>query len=304
MDLRQLRFFLEVARCGSFTRATERLHISQPALSIAIRKLEEELEVRLFNRRDRKITLTAEGEVLARHAREIQRKVTLARQELADLRGLLKGEVRIGLTPMLSSCFLPKIISAFKQRYPALQISISGDSAWNLSRQIEQGKIDMGIIAGPVPEGFDSHHLLRDEVVACVPRNHPFARRGHIPIRELLSEPLIHFKTGYHLREMIDALAEQEGMTPMVVAESNLFSLIVNLVKEELGLAFLLRMMVTQDTQLAALSCSTPLYLDLAIAWKKNTGLSRANHAFVEFLIEEVDDYYLLAQAASTFPLP
>ncbi len=304
MNLRQLHFFLEVARCGSFTAATERLHISQPALSIAIRKLEEELEIKLFNRRDRHITLTAEGEVLACHAREIQRKVAEARQELAALRGLLKGEVRIGLTPMLSSCFLPRIIAAFKQRHPALHISIAGDSAANLPRQIEQGEIDIGIIAGPVPEGFDSHHLLRDEVVACVPRSHPFAQRSSVPIRELLGEALIHFKTGYHLREMIDTLALQEGMTPVVVAESNLFSLIVNLVKEELGLAFLLRMMVTEDTQLAALSCSNPLYLDLSIAWKRNTRLSHANRAFVEFLIEEVDDYYLLAQAASTFPLP
>ena len=185
MDLRQLKFFLEVARSESFTRAAEKLHIAQPALSIAIRKLEEELEIVLFNRRDRKISLTAEGEVLARHAREILQGVNDARQEIDDLRGLLKGEVRVGLTPMLSSFFFPQIISSFKRSHQALQISIYGDSASNIQRMIESGEIDMGVIAGKVPEGLDSHHMVREEVVACVHRSHRFAGRRKLPIRYL-----------------------------------------------------------------------------------------------------------------------
>ena len=124
MDLRRLRFFLEVAQAKNFTRAAEKLHIAQPALSIAIRKLEEELEVLLFNRRDRKMALTAEGEALLLHAQGIVRNVAKAKQEIADLKGLSKGEVRVGLTPMLSSFFFPKIISSFKRSHPALQIAI------------------------------------------------------------------------------------------------------------------------------------------------------------------------------------
>lgn len=304
MDLRQLRFFLEVARLGGFTKAAEQLNIAQPALSIAIRKLEEELEVRLFNRRDRKITLTAEGEVLARHAEEILRKVAGARRELDELRGLIKGEVRVGLTPMLSSFFFPGILSAFKRRHPALNLSILGDSAWNLQRRIEQGELDMGIIAGAVPEGLESHPLLREEVVACVRRDHPFAGRKKVPLPELLGEPLIHFTAGYHLRELIDEMAAQAGCVPTVAAESNLYSLIAGLVREELGLAFMLKTVVVRETELAAVSCDPPLFIDLAIAWKKNAGLSAANRAFVDFLMEEVDDYYLLARVAGTFPLP
>lgn len=304
MDLRQLRFFLNVARAESFTRAAEKLHIAQPALSIAIRKLEEELDVVLFNRRDRKITLTAEGEALARHARIIERQVAEARQELDDLRGLLRGEVRVGLTPMLSSFFFPQIVASFKRRYPALQIAINGDSAWNIQRKIASGTLDMGVIAGEVPEGLDSHLLVRDEVVACIHRSHPLAGRKKAPLRELLAEPLIHFTEGYHLRELIDERAAQEGVVPAVVAESNLFALARSLVREELGLAFFPRAVVVNDAGMAAISCDPPLFLDLAIAWKKNVSLSRANRVFVDFIIQEVDDYYLLAQAAGTFPLP
>ncbi|CAH2032563.1 LysR family transcriptional regulator [Trichlorobacter ammonificans] len=304
MDLRQLRFFLEVARAENFTRAAEKLHLAQPALSIAIRKLEEELEVALFNRRDRKITLTAEGEALARHARIIEQQVSEARQELDELRGLLRGEVRLGLSPMLSSFFFPQIVALFKRRYPALQLSINGDSARNIQRKIASGALDMGVIAGTVPEGLDSHLLVRDEVVACVHRSHPLAARKKAPLRELLAEPLIHFTEGYHLRELIEERAARDGITPAVVAESNLFSLARSLVREELGLAFFPRMVVAHDTGMAAISCDQPLFLDLAIAWKKNAALSRANREFVDFVIQEVDDYYLLAQAAGTFPLP
>ncbi|SNB47168.1 LysR family transcriptional regulator [Geobacter sp. DSM 9736] len=304
MDLKQLNFFLEVADSGGFTKAAEKLNIAQSALSIAIKKLEEELEVKLFVRRDRKVTLTAEGESLALNAKDIFKVVARARQEVADLRGLVRGEVRVGLTPMLSSFFFPKILSAFKRRYPALQISIYGDSAWNIQRKIESGDIDMGIITGRVPDGLDSHHMLREEVVACVHRFHPFAVKKKCKISDLLAEPLVQFKKGYYLRELIDEIAAREGILPVVMAESNLFSLVRSLVKEELGVAFLLKMAVDKDPGVATISCDPPLFLDLAIAWKKDVPLSPANRAFVNFLIQEVDDYYMLTQAATTFPLP
>lgn len=303
MDLRQLKFFLEVADSGGFTKAAKKLNIAQSALSIAIKNLEDDLEVKLFIRRDRKVSLTAEGESLVLNAKEIFKGLAKARQEIADLRGLLRGEVRVGLTPMLSSFFFPKIISAFKRRYPALQISIYGDSASNIQRKIESGDIDMGIINGKVPEGLDSHHMLREEVVACVHRFHHLAAKKKCPIRDLLAEPLVQFTKGYYLREILDEIAAKEGIVPVVMAESNLFSLVRSLVKEELGLAFLLKM-AAKDPDVATISCDPPLYLDLAIAWKKYVPLSPANRAFVNFLIQEVDDYYMLTQAAATFPLP
>lgn len=304
MDLRQLKFFLGVAACESFTKAAEQLHIAQPALSISIKKLEEELDVILFNRRDRRISLTAEGEALFRHAQGILQGVSNAKQEIADLRGLLKGEVRVGLTPMLSSFFFPKIISSFTLSHPGLKISISGDSAWSIQRKIESGELDIGVIAGAVPCCLDSHHLLREEIVACVYPEHPFAGRKKVPLCELLGEPLIHYKEGYHLRELIDEQCTREGITPAVVAESNLYSLIRSLVKEKLGLAFFLKMVVACDAEVAAISCNPPLFVDLHIAWKKKSYLSKANRAFIDFLIQELDEYYMLTEAARTFPLP
>jgi len=304
MDLRQLRFFLEVAESGGFTKAADKLNTAQSAVSLAIKKLEDELEVKLFDRRDRRVTLTAEGETLVKNAKDIFRRVAQARQEIADLRGLLRGEVQVGLTPVLSSFFFPKIISTFKRQFPALKISVTGDSASNIQRKIESGTLDIGILEGKISGQLDSHHLLREEVVACVHRYHPFAKKKTCTTRELLAEPLVQFQKGYYIREIIDELAEKEGLVPTVMAESNLLSLVSSMVKEELGLAFMLKMAVGNDPEIVKISWDPPIYLDLAIAWKRESPLSPANRAFVNFLVREVDDYYMLAQAASTFPLP
>ncbi len=304
MDLRQLRFVLEVAESGGFTRAADKLNTAQSAVSLAIKKLEDELEVKLFDRRDRRVTLTAEGETLVKNAKDIFRRVAQARQEIADLRGLLRGEVQVGLTPVLSSFFFPKIISTFKRQFPALKISVTGDSASNIQRRIESGTLDIGILEGKISRQLDSHHLLREEVVACVHRYHPFAKKKTCTTRELLAEPLVQFQKGYYIREIIDELAEKEGLVPRVMAESNLLSLVSSMVKEELGLAFMLKMAVGNDPDIVKIFCDPPIYLDLAIAWKRESPLSPANRAFVNFLVREVDDYYMLAQAASTFPLP
>lgn len=179
MDLRQLRFFTEIARTGNFTRAAERLRIAQPAVSVAIKRLEEELDLVLFNRQDKRVTLTAEGEIFLEHARGILDGIKAAELEMADLHGLNKGEVRIGIPPMLSAYFFPSILCDFAKRYPHLHLSVSGEGAWRIQQMISQGELDMGVIAGRnVPDTLEARHFLREEVVVCVPTDHPFARQS------------------------------------------------------------------------------------------------------------------------------
>jgi DNA-binding transcriptional LysR family regulator len=287
MDLRQLRVFVEVALRGSFTRAAEGLRIAQPAVSISIRKLEEELELTLLNRQEKRVTLTAEGETLLAHAQRILGYCSAAEAEMAELRGLGGGEVRVGIPPMMSSYYFPLIIRDFRARYPNLKLSVTGEGAASIQRMISKGEIDMGVIAGhKVPEGLEYQHFLREEIVACVPVGHPLAERATIAFADFLKEPLIVFRQGYYMRELMDELVEEIGIKPKVVFETNLFSLVRSLVKERLGLSTFLRMVVSGDPELEAVSFDPPLYLDLVIAWKANRYLSRANRAFIDFLLE------------------
>jgi len=292
MDLRQLRVFVEIVRQGSFTRAAERLHIAQPAVSISIRKLEEELDLTLLNRQEKQVTLTAEGEYLLRHAERILDNLAAAETEMAELRGLGHGEVRIGIPPMMSSYYFPLIIREFRERFPNLKLSVNGEGAASIQRQIAKGEIDMGVIAGQklMEEELQSRHFLREEIVACVPLDHPLAQRPSISLSEFLREPQILFKEGYYMRELMDELMAGEQLHPQVVFETNLFSLVRSLIKQKLGISTFLRMVVSGDNDLAAVSFDPPLHLDLLIAWKAGRHLSRANRAFIDFLLERSGD--------------
>ena len=289
MDLRQLRAFVAIARQRNFTRAAEQLHIAQPAVSMTIRKLEEELELSLFNRQDKRVSLTAEGEAFLRHAEKILDGCETAESEMADLRGLSRGEVSIGIPPMMSTYYFPRVIREFCERYPGLRVSVHGAGTTRIERMIARGEIDMGVIAAEnVAGGLASRLVLREEVVIAVPAGHPLAGRDGVSMDEFLRQPLILFQEGYQMRELTDEAIRNSGREPRVVFETNLFSLARSVIKEGLGISTFLRMVLAEDAQLAAVSFDPPLYLDLHLAWKADGYLSRANRAFLDFLLERV----------------
>ena len=288
MDIRQLRVFTEIVRQGNFTRAAEQLHIAQPAVSMTLRKLEEELDLTLLNRQDKRITLTAEGETLLKHAERILDNLAVAATEMAELKELSRGEVRIGIPPMMSSFYFPKIIQLFRQQYPHLQVAVSGEGAGQIQRLLRKGEIDMGVITAPVRHGELSYqHFLREEIVACVPVDHPLAECTEITPAEFFGEPQIVFKEGYYMRELLDEMIAREKQRPQVIFETNLYTLASSLIKQGLGTSTFLRMAVQGDPQLAAISFSPRLHLDLYIAWKSERYLSRANRAFIDFLLRQ-----------------
>ncbi len=292
MDVRQLRFFVEIARQWNFTKAAEQLHIAQPAVSMAIRKLEDELDLVLFNRQEKRISLTADGEIFLAHAQRILADVKAAEAEMAELHGLEKGEVRVGIPPMLSAYFFPNIIRDFVRRYPNLHLSVYGEGAWRIQKMIGEGELDMGVIAGSsFPETLEVRRFLQEEVVICVPAGHPFAGRQRVSFAEFTREPLVFYKEGYYVRELIFDVLKKTGAAPNIVIETNLFSLVKSLVRNGLGISTFLRMVVASDEDLAAVSFDPPLYLDLLIAWKRQGYLSRANRAFVDFLLENTRGY-------------
>ncbi len=290
MDLRQLQVFVEIVTQGNFTRAAERLHIAQPAVSMTIRKLEEELDLVLLNRTEKQVSLTTEGETLLKHAERILDDFSIAATEMAELKELTRGEVRIGISPMMSAYYFPHIIGAFRERFPELSLVVNGEGAGRVQRMIVKGELDMGVIAKPERvEGIDYQHFLREEIVACLPANHPCAGNSNISMREFLHHPLILFKEGYYMRELIDGFLVEEKLRPNIVFETNLFTLVRTLIKQQLGSSTFLRMAVTDAPDMAVLPFDPPLYIDLFIAWKSQRYLSRANRAFIEVLLEQAE---------------
>lgn len=287
MELRQLEYFMEVTKHLNFTRAAEELCVAQSAISKSIKKLEEELGVLLFNRVDKKVFLTAEGEALLRHARRILEQVRHAREEMEEMRGLEKGEVRIGLPSMIGSYYFPSIILDFKKRYPHLQFKMYEEGTMKVQRMISNGEIDMGvIIQDTIADDLEAVPFLEEEMVVCVPQDHPFAGRKYVTYEEVAREPLVIFREGYFQRELIADAGRKTGVPLDVRFETNQISLLKSLVTKGSGITLFLRMVLAEDPNLVPVSLHPPAYLKLAIAWKKHAYLSLANQEFLSFLME------------------
>lgn len=295
MDLKQLRYFKTVAETSSFTEAAKRLHMAQPAVSIAIRKLEASLDLILLHRGergDRRVTLTTEGEILLGHARQLLQQAEAAELEMRELYGLAKGEVRIGIPSMLGSYFFPPILMGFKHRYPNLRLSVYEAGTRQLQQMIHEGQLDVGVVvAEGMPDDLEARRFLREEMVACVAEEHPLATRSSLSLEEFFRYDLAIFKEGYFLREFIDRMSREHGYQPKIAFETNLTPLTKSIVRQGFAITTFLRMVVEQDPTpgLIAIPFDTPPYLDLSLAWKRGGYLSRADQAFVDYVLAHTD---------------
>ncbi len=290
MDLKQLRYFKTVVEAGGFSAASRQLHIAQPALSIALRKLEQELELTLLHRGERRITPTVEGEVLLGHARRLLELAEAAELEMRELRGLAKGEVRLGIPSMLGSYYFPPILMGFKHRYPELRLSVYEQGTRRLQQMIHDGELDLGVVvADSPPQDLETRLLTREEMVACVPADHPFASRASIGMEEFFNQELVVFKPGYFLREFVDRFSEREQRSPRIAFETNLIPLTKAIVRQGFGITTFLRMVLENEPvdDLVAVSFDQPVFLDLSLAWKRGGYLSRADRAFVDYILEQ-----------------
>lgn len=287
MELRQLRHWVNVVQTGSFTAAAARQGVAQPAVSMAIRNLEKQLGVTLLDRNEKYIRPTPEGQQLLPHALRMLQEAAAAEEALAELQGLNRGEVSLGLPSMLGSYFFPPILMAFKHRYPDLKMTVQEAGTRRLQQMLRQGELNVGVIvADQVEEDLESQLFLREEMVVCVPKDHPLAQQPHVSFETFFTHDLVLFKTGYFHREFIEQIARQVGASPRIDFESNLIQLTKSIIRHGFGITVFLRMVIEGDDDLVAVPFSEPVYLDLSIAWKRDGHRSLANRAFVDFLLQ------------------
>ncbi|MEZ5547145.1 MAG: LysR family transcriptional regulator [Pseudomonadales bacterium] len=286
MDIRQLQIFRSVAQQLNFSKAAEELFIAQPAISIAIKKLETELDTPLFNRTSKKVSLTPEGKALLNHANTILKQVADAKTEMHSLRGLERGEVRIAMPAMLGAYHFPALFDHFMRQHPSLQIYVEEEGTRQIEQHLLDGSIDLGVvIMEQAPETLEVHPLINEEMVVCTSPSHRFAKRDKINAEEFFEENLILIKQGYFLRETIDRLSLQLQKTPKIIFETNLMLLIKRLVLSGKGISTCLQFVLKEETELKGISFDPPIFLPMGLAWKKDHYLSAANRAIVNFLL-------------------
>ncbi|MBU1296132.1 MAG: LysR family transcriptional regulator [Gammaproteobacteria bacterium] len=287
MDIKPLRYFIAIAKTESFTKAAQQLGVAQPAVSMAIKKLEADLGLTLIHRADRNIGLTDEGKKLLIHAEKIIQATDDALLEMSELKGLSQGEVRVGIPSMLGSYYFPPILMAFRHKYPTIMLKVIEGGTWQLQKMLENGELDLSVIvAETLPDGLETQALIREEMLVTIATDHPFSQLEKISPEAFFDEELVMFKEGYFHRRIVDKLAKACKKTPKIGFETNLIPLIKSITQQGFGISTLLAMVIEEDDDLITRSFDPPIWLDLGIAWRKDSYLSKANRAFLEFVNE------------------
>lgn len=242
MEIHQLRYFMGVARFRSFTRAAEHEHVAQPSLSQQIRKLEDELGARLFNRLGRKITLTPSGERFQEHARRALAELDGARQEVEELMKLRVGSVCVGAIPTLAPYLLPHVLTAFARACPNITVNVREDLTNSLLRQLSDGELDLALLSLPVRGAeFITEALLDDPMLLAIPTRHRLwrSRRRRVSFREVADEPFMLLKDGHCFRDDVLQICKQSRLNPNVVFEGGQFDTLVAMVAAGAGITLL-----------------------------------------------------------------
>jgi DNA-binding transcriptional LysR family regulator len=238
MEIRQLRAFVAIAETRTFTAGARRVNVTQAAISMQIRQLEEEVGLPLFTRTPRRAILTEAGEKLLERARKILREHDAALEELAELAGAEHGRLRIGSS---SSSFatedLPEILQELRERFPQANISVFSGTSEVLTEKLLNGEIDIAFVSLPIENpNIQTELLYSDEIVAIASPLHPFAKKRVISATELASGPLILGERGGNTRRMIDEFFTQVGVKPNVIMELSRQTAINRMVEKNMGL--------------------------------------------------------------------
>lgn len=240
MELRDIKSFIEVANHRSFTRAAEHSYLSQPSLSKAVKKLEEELHVELFDRSTRHLRLTDAGSIVYKQGQQalaLLNELPVMLKELADVAA---GEIKIGVPPLIGTLFFPYIARTFHEQYPNVTLELVELGAKLIEQLVEESQIDVGIIVLPADETmFNIYPFINDEFMLYIHHDHPLAARTSVALSELKDEKFIIFTKNFTLHDYIINACKEAGFTPTISYESSQWDLILELVASKLGITLL-----------------------------------------------------------------
>jgi len=260
MILRYIHYFLAVAEYGSFTRAATALYVSQPALSQQIKLLEQTLDVQLFDRSGRNVRLTDAGLVFQQHARQALKALETGARAVHDVQDLSRGHLRLGVTPTYTPWLTGPLLSSFWLRYQGITLSISEAPQGQIERRLVADELDAGI-------GFSADHaaelvatpLMQESLAMVISNEHPLARRQHVNMEMLATQPLVLLDTGFATRIEIDRECHEKGVTPHIVMETDTLGAIMEVILRAPLATILPNTVAHSRHDLHALKISPPL---------------------------------------------
>lgn len=240
MDIRSLRYFVEVVRFNGFSRAAESLFVTQPAISRSIQKLEQELGYKLLVREVDGVSLTDEGEILLTHAKQILAQFSQMNKALKEKSGPLEGVLHVGLPPVIASTYFADVILAFSQRYPLVELKIIELGTRKMIDAMLNGDVETAAVMLPLDdERFDLRAFSTDRLMLLVSDQHPLSQRHSVKFKELIYEPFIFFSDDFRINELVTSACGIYGKKPMIASRSSHLDLVTAMVRAGVGITLL-----------------------------------------------------------------
>lgn len=240
MDIRTLRYFVEVVRQQSFTRAAEKLFVTQPTISKMLKNLEDELNCTLLIRDGRKLLLTDTGRVVFERGLAILAEFRQLEAELSDINHLNKGVLRLGIPPMVGM-LMARPISLFRQRYPGVELKISEFGGLTVQQAVMNGELDVAMTALPVEEasGLTTLSLFSHPLCVLVPRSGQWTTCDSIAPEALAEHPLLIYNEDFALSRQLMTLFSQHDVKPRIAVRSGQWDFLAAMVQAGVGIAIL-----------------------------------------------------------------
>jgi DNA-binding transcriptional LysR family regulator len=269
MDLRQLEYFVAVAEERNFTRAAERVHISQSGVSAQIRRLEQELGAELFDRSARVVALTVAGKAALAHARAALAAAGAVAHAVGEVSEVVRGRLAVGMVVGCTVTPLFDALAAFHRAHPGVGIALLEGGSEALVEDVRTGTLDLALAgtASPAPDGLEALVAVGERLVAVIPPGHPLAARGSLALADLAAHPVVCMPAGTGLRTVLDRACAAAGARPVVSCQASAPDAIADLTARGLGVGVLSASMAERyRDRLLALpieDAADPAYLSL-----------------------------------------
>jgi DNA-binding transcriptional LysR family regulator len=284
MELKQLEYFLAVSNTHSFTRAAEQLYISQPSVTTAIQRLEDELGLVLFDRSKKQATLTSEGEIFYEHICIVMRDISKAAQKAAELKNLSSGVIKIGVSSLTCLSVSSFLLAKFHNIYPSLKFEFIETTTQNIQNLIEKDKIDLGLlIVHESMKNLDFVTISNEALSVYLPLFHFLSERTNIALKELKQEIFILPQKNCTYRLILDAMFAREEIKPHISFETNYIQMIKNMIISGSGISILPKGVI-ENSAIRAIPLEKEPSIHLCIAKKNNKCIAHAAQTLYDFL--------------------
>lgn len=291
VELRQLEYFAAVVRHGQFTRASRALSVAQPAVSQQIKRLEAELGLQLLRRTTRSVELTDAGTLLLARAHRVLAELEAARQELAELSGLLRGHVEIGALPV-ASLDTPGLLAVFRELHPEVGIHLHEIALSLMLPMLRRDELDLCfalIHPDELGPDLDGTLLFEEELVCVLSEGHELAARRTVTLKRLAAEPLIRFRTGSAIQRVIEREFDEAGLAASFAFETFELETMRALANRGLGVALLPGGYLKREgPAVATVSLRPRVHLPVSLIWRTERRRPPAAQAFLDFALERL----------------